>query len=142
MGFEAHDLQIVNVQDVSSDELNKKELNDKATAFKERHVEMQQIFFQQQDLRHMARKVEKLHMAGVLLVECEDATSDATKPFKDSNGGSTVSQLVANEGAGGGTQLKRSGTHILNCKCAMHTMHLCLLNPSGSFECSGNLLRL
>ena len=66
------------MQDVSNDELNKKELNDKATAFKERHVEMQQIFFQQQDLHHMAHKVEKLHMAGVLLVECEDATADAT----------------------------------------------------------------
>ena len=93
MGFEAHDLQIVNVQDVSNDELNKKELNDKATAFNETHVEMQKIFFQQQELHHMARKVEKLHMAGVLLVECEDVTADATKPFKDSNGGSTVSQI-------------------------------------------------
>ena len=95
MGFEAHDLQIVNVQDVSNDELNKKELNDKATAFKETHVEMQQIFFRQQELHHMARKVEKLHMAGVLLVECEDVTADATKPFKGSKGagGSTVSQI-------------------------------------------------
>ena len=32
MGFEAHDLQTVKVQDVSNDELSKKELNDKATA--------------------------------------------------------------------------------------------------------------
>ena len=83
------DMQIMKVEEISDEELHKKELNEKKdTALKETHLAMQpQLHFTYQELQHMACKVQKLHMAGVLLAECDDVTASATKLFKGSKGG-------------------------------------------------------